>query len=438
MAMWLAWIGGALAADGAEPQMWDRCVSEGLLSAEDHAILRKQLDANPPGSAAHKATIEAALARNEGCPALWMAAAGVHHAEGKPEKALEDLRKAAAAGPDWPQVQRALAVALHNDGMAGEVLDVAVDLNPTDGLLKILQAEERPPSERAGLMRDAVEAHPHDAEVAVAAVRALDEAGRPLEAIALARERYTVLDTPELAALVASMERPFEVDETERARRPGEFRTLPDGTEEVIVYSPARARQELENRLSAKGWTLTETIDGGIRYRTEKPVQPWVEIYDDGRVEVQESGKITPPEGTLPEGQTMIPYISARKLQKKRAKLMEDIWYEVTVWQQAQIRVSFQEQLGEHLPDLLTGIWERGEPMYGKGTLDSPEARRGALLDYWATRACSEDGDAARAVVQTFVRRVVQESETPASAEEIAAAQGKSTCEGRVLEVESE
>jgi hypothetical protein len=434
------WMGVApVLANDAPPSMWDRCVSEDRLSAMGLQEVRETMAAHPPGSSGKLTALDTLLESYGDCPALYMQRAGVYHGKGRPDMALLDLKKAAAIGPDWPEVQRALAVALHrSDDGAGEVLDTAIALNPDDGLLKIYQAAERAPSERPDLLKAAVSAHPDDADVAVAAVDALVEAGRPLEAVALARERQLHLDDPRLAERIGTLDRPFDDEEEIRIRRPAEFRTLEDGTEEVIVYSPEKARKQLENRLAQLGWTEAKPIGGGVRYKTDKPVQPWVEIYDDGRVVVQKKGFVGTPQGTLQPGQSMIPVVSERKLRKKRTKLMEDIWYEVTEWRQARIRVAFQEQLGERLPDQLTAVWEDGVPMYGEGSLDNAVARRKELLDYWATRACSPDGEAARDVVRTFIARVVQESPHPATGPEIQAAERKCACEGASLGLDAE
>jgi len=364
---------------------------------------------------------------------VWMARAGRLHGEGRDAEALAALRYASELGPDWPEVQRALAVALHRAGGAGEVLQRAIELSPEDGLLKLFQAAESPVSQRPELLMAAVDAHPDDLDVALAATDALMEAGRPLEAIAFARERSTHLDDPALRARIAELEAPFVVDHTERERRPTQFRTLPDGTEEVIVYSPGAAKRELDFRLRMLGYGEVKRIPGGRRYQSTIALAPWVEVFDDGRVEVQERGLIEAPEGRLPDGEKMIPVISKRKLRGRRTQLMEDIWYEVTVWRQAKIRVAFQEQMDERLPDQLVAIWEQGEPMYGQEVLGDARARRAALLDYWSSRACTEDGDYARKRVETFLRRVVQESDQPASIGELEAAEERCPCSGRKL-----
>ena len=89
--MWLAWTGWALASGGAEPHMWERCVEEELLSEADHDLMRQTLIRHPPGSAVLMSSLDAVIERNRSCPALWMARAGVHHAEGRKEEVQNEI-----------------------------------------------------------------------------------------------------------------------------------------------------------------------------------------------------------------------------------------------------------------------------------------------------------------------------------------------------------
>jgi len=431
--MWFGLLGVAMAS-GVEPHMWEHCVELDLLSEEDHRAVRKVMVSHPPGAPQLRTAIDGFIEANPRCPALWMARAGVSHAEGRADEALVDLKQAAAVGEDWPAVQRALAVAMHQAGGAGEVLERAIELSPDDALLKLYHADEHPPSERSRLLLEAVNAHPDNIEVAIAAVDSLAKT-EPLRAVALARERYAHLPDPELKKRIHRLQGHFDAEAPDRIRRPAEFRTLEDGTEEVVVYSPASARAAITERLASMGYGEGVQIDGGIRYRSEKALEPWVKVYDDGRVEVQSAGWAETEDPMADDGTITIPSISKKKLAKRRAKVLENIWYEVTVWRQARIRVAVQEMLGVRLPDQLAALWERGEPMFGEGEVEEVSARRAALLDYWASRPCTEDGKMTREVVETYMRRVVQESEAPFTSDEIAAASSRSTCPDAPLEI---
>lgn len=390
----------------AAPLPFGRCVDNGRLGGLEHreidtAMAGAFLD---PGAALP--TLERIGGAWPGCDAVWMARAGLLHALGRRSEALAALRRAeqVALGPE---AQRALALALHGAGEGGDTLASAA-ASTADPLLLRLAAGELPLSERVDALLAAVEQHPTEIPLLLEAITTLRDAGRPREAVERGRAWLEVVESPELAALVGGVERPFLIDDTRRIQRPAEYRTLDDGTEEVVVYSPALARRALEERLAALGYTEGKEVNGGTRYRSERPVSPWVEIRDDGTVEVQKSGKIKPAK--LPDGRTMIPSISEKKLRPDRIRVMEAIAYEMSVWQQARTLQTFQQTLDERLPVQLTALWEAGEPLFGEGVLATQAERRDAMVAYWSGRACNQEGQAARTVVERFLRNVVQES----------------------------
>lgn len=74
------------------------------------------------------------------------------------------------------------------------------------------------------------------------------------------------------------------------------------------------------------------------------------------------------------------------------------------------------------LPDRLEALWADGTPIEGTGpVVPTPEARREALLDYWASRTDTVWGRAMRESVENFVAAVVQESPHPFGRDEVAA-----------------
>jgi hypothetical protein len=416
-----------LHALASPPLPLDRCVEAGRLSSLDARLLADALREGFGEPRRALGVVDRVVGAWPRCDAVWMARSGLLNTLGRREEALAALERAVdvALGPE---ATRALAVALHHAGDGGEVLQAAA-ARGDDALLALYAARERPLSERVDALMEAIERHPDDVALRIAAIQTLQEAGRPQEAVAKGRawsERF-----PALRALTDEVDRPFVVDDTRRIQRPAEIRTLDDGTEEIVVYSPGRAKRALVERLEALGYTDGKPIDGGVRYRSERPVSPYVEIFDDGRVYVQESGAVkTAP---LPDGSTMIPSISARKLRPDRIRVMEAINYETTVWQQALRLQRFQVELDEQLPVQLTALWEQGIPLYGEGRLGSRTARRDALVAHWSSRACSPDGDAARTVVERFLRNVVQDSDVALGPDEVRAIEAASPCPGRAL-----
>lgn len=425
--MWLLFT--ALAA----PLPLERCEASGRLGALDRAAARESLRASivdPSGGLVELDRLTAAWPR---CDALWMARAGVLHTLGRDADALVSLRRAEAVATG-PEARRALAVALHHQGAGGAVLLAAAE-EGEDPLLALLAAREAPLSERGAVLQEAVRRFPDHEGLALETVDTLRRAGRPREAVTFGRAWLEGHESERLAVLVAAVDAPFSGEKEQRPLRPAEFRQLADGTEEVVVYSSGRAKRALVERLDVLGYTAAETVDGGVRYRSERPVTPYVDVFDDGRVEVQEKGRVKP--APLPDpSQQMIPSISARKLRPDRIRVMEAIALETATWQQALTMERFQSQIDEVLPDQMTALWEHGTPLYGDGLLVTTAERRDALIAHWASRACSAEGDAVRGIVERFLRNVVQESPVALGPEAREAAERRSMCPDRRLRLE--
>jgi hypothetical protein len=77
------------------------------------------------------------------------------------------------------------------------------------------------------------------------------------------------------------------------------------------------------------------------------------------------------------------------------------------------------------LPERLDAVWRDGTPLGEAGSLDTWSARRGHVLDFWATRTDTPEGRVVSRVVEQWLRAVVQPSEHPLTAEEIAAAESR-------------
>jgi len=216
--------------------------------------------------------------------------------------------------------------------------------------------------------------------------------------------------------------------------------------EQIIVIGRreiARRRAEIDRDLKKLGYAARDRGDVTV-YRPDVYWHPSVWVYDDGFVVVKRSPvRFEPPiEGSSPlrylaclppftpmcvrlAGQT----INKRKLEPQKAEVVYAIQPEVRAWQEALAHQATSVRVGQEVPALLVGTWERGEPMDPGGpTLPTPVDRRRAILTFWATRADTEEGSAVRAVVSDFVRYVVQESDTPATPAEIGAAEAMCAC----------
>lgn len=229
----------------------------------------------------------------------------------------------------------------------------------------------------------------------------------------------------------------------------------PPGTEEagetIIVYGErdiARKRAILERDLRRLGYKAHDK-DGYTVYRPESPWEPSVVLYDQGfmilkrspvRFEPPVKGSSNlrylwciPPFTPLcvrPGGQL----VSKRKLQGSKTRLFDQIKPDAEAWQKAIVAQGTHERLDEELPRMLVDTWDSGAPIEEGGPeLPSPEARRAAILNLWATRADTPEGASARSVIADFIRYEIQSSPTPASPAEIAAAEAKCACDQRVL-----
>lgn len=415
--MWLWSI--AFASPGAQ------CAVDGSLDPLGRASLVSVIEDRIRQPTATEARLDALIARYPRCGELYRLRAASRHGRGASAAARTDLERAIELGDEG--AERALAIHAHHRGDGGELLQDAAEAGD-DPWLWVLRSRELPPSQREGWLAQGMKRFPGDPDIVLERVEALATGGSPKRAVAVGRAFLETREHPILERRLAAIDDPFDGEEGPRARRASEVRMMEDGTEEVVVYSPERARLEVVRRLESLGWTDVKAIDGGYRYRTDDTVQPWIEIYDDGRVNVQKSGFVKVKSNSLA---TPIPIISARKLRGRRTELMEEVWLEVTTWRQALTRVRFRAQLDEVLPDQLTALWTRGTPFGSGPDLQTVGERRRALLDHWSSRACSPEGDAARLVVARFLLLEVAESQAGLPVEEVAAAEARCTCEGR-------
>jgi len=99
-------------------------------------------------------------------------------------------------------------------------------------------------------------------------------------------------------------------------------------------------------------------------------------------------------------------------------------------------RVLWQTQVHDTLYSLasrLDALWIDGEPLVpGSDVADTPMDRRASVLDYWATRAESDEGRVVCDAVALWLRQTVQDSEHPATEQEIRQAEARRT-DGAVL-----
>jgi len=222
----------------------------------------------------------------------------------------------------------------------------------------------------------------------------------------------------------------------------------PAPTAEIVVYGDlvvARRRGELTQSLRELGYDKGKRKDGRTIYRNQIAWRPDVVVDDDGYYTVKRSpvrldwpdlpgvwGR--PPVGVLPclvsptlcikaGGQV----VSPRKLNAAKRQVHEGIADEAERWQQAVSARAMRHRLEDEIPVLLDGIWQEGRGPGGEH-YDTREARRAALLDFWATRTDYPEGQLAREMAAIFLEMEVQGSQWPVTKAEEQAANARCGC----------
>lgn len=211
---------------------------------------------------------------------------------------------------------------------------------------------------------------------------------------------------------------------------------------EIIVYGQReveRRRKILDENLQNNGYRDGKRKGDKVVYRPETVWKPSVFVYDSGWVEL----KKTPPRfepwiAGHPDNKwryiSCIPpftpvcvraggwLITKRRAQHSKTEVIDQHIYDIQFWQEAVIGVGTKERLEINLPDQLDNIWL--DPS------DRPYAdRRKDIIELWATRTCTPEGDGAAEVISTFLEYEVQESKHPLTTEEITKAKQRISCE---------
>lgn len=217
--------------------------------------------------------------------------------------------------------------------------------------------------------------------------------------------------------------------------------------EEIIVWGERvqHARGELDHSLRAYGYHEKRVRNGTTVYgRSGRDRwKPKLLVSDDGvvmfrnpRVLVQspvlvgtpsltsqvapglaDSASGKPDRGDISVGFPVV--VPRKRIQiQEQGRVMDVIGDDLHAWREA-LDGQGEASLLQHLPDTLDAIWLRGLSPDG-GALPDAAARRGALLDLWATRADTRAGTAARSMIQDYLTEVVQSSPTPLTEAELA------------------
>lgn len=210
---------------------------------------------------------------------------------------------------------------------------------------------------------------------------------------------------------------------------------------EVVVYGELlveQARQALIESLRQEGYTRAVEKDDRVIYRHAEGWKGEVVLYDDGwtYVKRQPLNAVAREMPWAEEGSplavagcVLYPWlcvraggmtVGQRKWRGRETRAVDAVADESRVLAERTADLATDRTVDD-LPARLEALWERGSALDGGPPLDSPEARKSALFEYWRTRTDTEWGHAVQDAVEAFVRGVVQHSETPFTESEMAA-----------------
>ncbi|MBN1336842.1 MAG: hypothetical protein JXB39_12870 [Deltaproteobacteria bacterium] len=207
-----------------------------------------------------------------------------------------------------------------------------------------------------------------------------------------------------------------------------------------------RAREEVGLVLRDLGYRKKRTREGRDYYANEAPWKPWVVVDDDGwmilkRAPVTFSKPelegiwrgplgylvcVVQPTACIHLGGLVV---SERKLQWQKQAVLEAVKPALDRYEAAILERNRGLRFGEDLPVALEDLWNHGIPLEGTQLLETWEARRRALLEFWLDRNDNDWGAEARSVTEAFMANVVQDGPHPFTAEEIASTNARRTCE---------
>lgn len=208
---------------------------------------------------------------------------------------------------------------------------------------------------------------------------------------------------------------------------------------EITVFGDFQVtnkRQQLHQKLEELGYAKQVRKNGKTVYIPQISWKPTVVLYDAGFVQLK---RTTPRWRPNFEHRTNIGYlpcfvppftltcidpggwlVGKRKLAHSKAKVIEQTRPLVKEWQQAIQQQSHEVRLYEQLPAALAQIWQTED--------QTPQQKRMVILDFWASRTCTPEGEEARAVIEEFMSDQIQTSKTPFSSEEIKQALEENKC----------
>jgi len=197
-----------------------------------------------------------------------------------------------------------------------------------------------------------------------------------------------------------------------------------------------RKRAELYEALVEEGYIRRRRRgDDRTVFLSEDPWKPQVFVHDDGWVYFRrQPPRVHAPGRSFADQGTPAAYllcilaptscvsiggwlVSDRKLSGVQGEVLASTKDKIRAMNDAVARRELGKRLNDDIPRDLERVWAQAE-------LPADERRR-LLFEYWDTRTDTPEGDAAKGAIEAFFRGVIQQSESPYSAEELAALNAK-------------
>lgn len=222
----------------------------------------------------------------------------------------------------------------------------------------------------------------------------------------------------------------------------------PPEPEVIVVYGGAairEARAVVARKLASEGWRqVREARDGSTVFAGPERWMGTLWLRPDGLIDFRmpllntaspgnPQNTYAPEQGFDPNAPVTSPtYVgatftraSAKKLQGARDRTLDAVMPELMSLRQILAVTAFEAEVVRPLPARLDALWRDGVPLEGQAALATVPARRQALLDHWATRTDTPEGELVRDTIEDFLREVVGNSPDPVTADERAAAEAK-------------
>jgi hypothetical protein len=207
--------------------------------------------------------------------------------------------------------------------------------------------------------------------------------------------------------------------------------------EEVIVIggrSADEARGRVLDAFDEAGWRVhKERRDGStvLRHAADRWKGSFV-LGAEGSVRTRRPVVYTNGVSIFPPSFSANALPSQRKLKGPRARAIAHVQPSLNALHDARAAEA-EVANADDLITRLDRLWSTGEPPDGGPILIDAAARRAAVLDLWATRTESAAGRRMMARISDWIEAVIQRSDRPLTADEIATAEARRDDGARVL-----